>query len=208
MIRLNVKVPSLTMRLTKKGRAMIEAAREGLRQVASAAFEEWQSIAARRLKSTRRIYQDSLHLKLGSGKAPSEITLFSKDPSHNWLVQGMEYGVGAFDMKPSRLSRKKGPGGITPRPAFHWSEFHKTKSGQKKKNPPFVDIPFGGGRRTGSTPKSYRRVSPKSGGFQHPGFKPVGTGGPGPMRHEVIEYIRKQVPIIIGPIIKKMGGSI
>jgi len=176
--------------------------------VAAAAYGEWQSIAARKLKSTRRMYQDALHLKLGSGRAASEITLFAKNESDNWLVQGLEFGAEAFDMKPSRLAKKKGPGGITPRPAYHWSEFHKTKPGVKKRNPPFVDIPRGGGRRTGSTPSEFRRISSTSGGFMHPGFKPIGSGGPGPMRHEVISYIKEQIPVVIGPIIKKMGGSI
>lgn len=206
MIRLNVKIDKLTMLLTKRGRAMIKEAREGMRQVAQAAFEEWQNIAARELKSTRKLYQDALHLKLGSGRAASEITLFSKED--NWLVQALEFGTGAFDMKPSRLSRKKGPAGITPRPAYHWSEFHPTKPGAKKKNPPFVDIPRGGGRRTGTTPKEFRRMSSKSSGFMHPGFKPIGAGGPGPMRHEVIDYIKEQIPVVIGPIVKRMGGSV
>ena len=101
-------------------------------------------------------------------------------------------------MKASRLSDKS-------HAAYHWSQFAKVrKAGGRKQNPPFVDIPVRGtgarrGRATG-----YYRMSPKSGSWDHPGFKPKGSGGPGPMRPDVEEHIRKTVQDTFHKIFQKV----
>lgn len=160
--------------------------------LAQQAYHEWQEEAGRRLKTTRRRYQDAIQLVVDGNKA--ELRLQAKDASTQWLVNALEYGVESFDMKPSRLKGK---------PAYFWSEYHGTLPGTKKEpgqpyyqTPPFVDIPFGGHAKQGSTPSHYRRIHAGSSGFQHPGLKPRN------MRETVVEYIKKTAPEVLPLLIK------
>ena len=186
--------------------ALNDAIEKGLRQLTMQAHQEWQDEAARRLKTTRRRYQDSLQYTIESSNTAS-ITLQSADPSTQWLVNALEQGVDSFDMKPSRLGYAPSRSGG--KPAFFWSSLHQTLPG-KRKEPgqpfyqptPFVDIPFRGGGAKEGRPTSYRRMHIGSQGFIHPGFKPLGKGGPGPLRPAVVEYIRKTAPEVFGPLIR------
>jgi len=198
MITLVIKVKVLADRLINKmeklPQRLEEACEKGLRQITQAAYEEWQNEAGRKLKSTRRRYQDALHYSIDDA-SHSCITLFARDKSTNWLVSKLEQGVSAFDLKPPRLEGHAGD---------HWSQLHKTNPGGKKPNPPFVDIPFRTKNKEQGDPNSYRRMLPKSSGWVHPGFKPIGTGGPGPLRPAVIEYIRKQIATVFVPLIARV----
>ena len=200
-IKVNIKVD-----LKAKADKIEGAVEKGLRQLTLAAFHEWQDEAGRKLRTTRRRYQDSLQYMIESGNT-STITLQAKDPSTQWLVNALENGVGSFDMKPSRLGMAKSRSGG--KPAYYWSPLHSTLPGEKKKKGqpyyqevPFVDIPFRTGAKESSRPTSYRRMHKGSSGFIHPGFKPSGTGGPGPMRPHVVEYIRKTAADVFGPLIR------
>lgn len=194
MIQIKMKIDTSKIDLEGLGNKIADAAEKGLRQLTQQAYEEWQNIAARRLKSTRRVYQDALSFEV-DGSGVGHITLQAKDPSTNWLVTKLETGVASFDMKPSRLAGK---------PARHWSDLHPTKPGEKKKNPPFVDIPFRTKSKQQAKPDRYRRISEKSTGFIHPGFKPIGKAGPGPMREEVVEYVRKTAPDVFQPLLARV----
>jgi hypothetical protein len=191
MISIRVKVEVNFKGMEDRIRA---AAGRGLRKVATAAHGEWQTEAGRRLSSTRRRYQDALKLTQIDDEHAT-IHLEASDKSTNWLVNALEYGAESFDMKPSRL---KGHA------ARHWSGYHRTLPGMKKKlgqpfaqEPPFVDIPI---REKGSPkegkPSKFRRMHSGSSGWIHPGFKPLGKKGPGPMRPHVAEFIKEHAPKI------------
>ena len=73
---------------------------------------------------------------------------------------------------------------------------------------PFADIPFRTkGAKQQGTPNAYRRISPNQdtdASWMHPGFKDKGQGGPGPLRPEVVEYIKKTAPDIFRPLLAKV----
>lgn len=185
MISISVKVSVDFPGIESKIRA---AAANGTRKLAAAAHNEWQSEAGRRLNTTRRRYQDALRLTQVSD-TKATIHLEASDKGTQWLVNALEFGVESFDMKPKRLSGHA---------STHWSAMHKTLSGEKKKPgqpyyqpTPFVDIPVERSGKEGRSTK-FRRMHSKSTGWIHPGFKPKGTGGPGPMRPHVVEYIKTE----------------
>lgn len=186
-IKVKVRIPFLD----RIGRIK-QAIDEGTRTLTTQAMHEWQDEAGRRLKTTRRRYQDAIQMTVDGNT--SELRLQAKDAKTQWLVTSLEYGVEPFDMKPKRLEGK---------PAFFWSEYHGTLPGVKKapgqpyyQPTPFVDIPFGGHAKEGSRPTHYRRMHEGSTGFRHPGFKPYN------MRGAVIEYIKKTAPEVLGPLIR------
>jgi hypothetical protein len=121
-------------------------------------------------------------------------------------------GWPSFDLKPGRLGNN--------RPAHYWSEYTKPAAGDKgpgaKKKPgqpfyqetPFVDIPFFGKGTKEGAPKKFRRMHKGGSAWRHPGFKPTGTGGPGPMRPHVTEFIKDQSnKIFMDEVEKEFAGG-
>ena len=189
MISIHVKVEINFEDIESKIRA---AAGRGLRRVAIAAHGEWQSEAGRKLSSTRRRYQDALKLTQVDDENAS-IHLEATDKSTNWLVNALEFGHPSWNMTETHL---KGHA------SKHWSNFHPKTPGGKKANPPFIDVPFRKGSKEGR-PSHFRRMSPKSSGWVHPGFKPIGSGGPGPMRPHVIEFIKEHASTVFKQELEK-----
>ena len=64
-IRLNIDVSNID--LDGVGKKIVEAAEKGLRQLTQQAYEEWQNIAAQKLNTTRRRYQDALAFTMKGG---------------------------------------------------------------------------------------------------------------------------------------------
>lgn len=201
-IKINVDFDKIKDNLAK-------AAREGLEQLTVQAYEEWQAEAGRKLKSTRRRYQDSLHYTIKSD-TESEIVLFSRDKKTNWLVTAIERGVKDYSIRDAVLKKAKTHTDRKMSPTQRKAMFaYLHKVGRLGLPPtPFTDVPF---RTKGSfeqgDPSTYRRISKntKPGTWQHPGFKPVGEGGPGPLRPAVLAYIEWTAQDVFGPILAKLS---
>ena len=189
--------------MQKQIRSIEAGAKQGLRELTRAAHLEWIDEAGRKLNTTRRRYQDSVQYTL-EGPYRGVITLQAKDKGTQWLVLALERGVKGFDLKPGRLGKDN-------RPAYYWSKHATIVAAGKKKEPgdpyyqtpPFVDIPFRTKSKEQEKPDSYARLHSGSHGFRHPGFKPKGDGGPGPMRPAVIEYIKETAQDVLLTAIRK-----
>ena len=187
MITIKVKGKMRLLHLVPKIR---EAAEKGTRELARSAEEEWRRLADQRLNTTKRRYQDAIQMEIRDGKAI--LRLEARDSGTNWLVNAIERGRPSYDIKPGLMRSPS---------AKQWSQYHRTNPGGKKANPPFVDVPF----RTGAQqdkPAYFRRVTPKSSEWIHPGFKPTGSGGPGPMAPDVVEHVKKEAPKVLGRLLK------
>jgi len=189
---INIKIE---VDLGEIGKTIEKAASDALKQLATQAYEEWQSEAGRRLKTTRRRYQDALHWTMKSD-TEAEITLFARDKKTNWIVTALERGVGPYSIRDAALKKAKLQTSRTMSDKQRRAMFAYLASVGRLGLPPtpFADIPF---RSQGSLeqgdPNSWRRISKntKPGSWKHPGFKPGGSGGPGPLRPAIVEYIQK-----------------
>jgi hypothetical protein len=182
---------------------------EGLRTLTMQAYEEWQNEAGRKLKTTRRRYQDSLHYTIKS-ETEAEITLYSKDKKTAWLVTSIERGVEGFSIREAVLKKAKLHTGRKMSDAQRRAMFSYLKRVGRLGFPPvpFTDVPFRtSGAAEQGTPNSYRRISKntKTEAWKHPGFKPSGTGGPGPLLPAVIEYTEKTAQDVFGPLIARLS---
>lgn len=204
MISIKIKI---NVDLNSKMEAIEEACEKGLNDLTMAAFKEWQDEAGRRLHTTRRMYQDALSYSMVD-KKHGEIKLQPGKTKLAWLILALENGLQSYDMKPGFMESHS---------AYHWSPLHKTLANKKKKaeddfigkslygkgmDPPFVDVPFRLKSKEQNEPDYYRRVHSRSTGWIHPGFKPIGKGGPGSMAPHVIEYIKKTAGDVFLPLIK------
>jgi hypothetical protein len=207
MIQIKVKIRT-EVDLEAKAKEIEKAAEKGIRQLTQQAFEEWQSVAARRLRTTRRRYQDSLSFTM-TGPMTGEITLSAKDKNTNWLINAIENGVEEFSIRDAVLAKAK----------KHWPRemsdkqrramfAYLAKVGRLGKPPvPFTDVAFRtGGAKEQGKPNAFRRISPNtpSDAWAHPGFKPKGRGGPGPLREEVVEYVKKTAQDVFGPLLARV----
>lgn len=208
MIQLKIKIRAEGVDLEKKAKHIMEAAEKGLRQLTQQTYEEWQSVAARKLKTTRRRYQDSLSFTMQESNL-GVITLQSKDKNTNWLITAIETGTEPYSIRDAVLKRAKKHWPRKMSPAQRKAMFAYLKEQGRLGLPPvpFTDIPF---RTTGAKqqakPNAYRRISPNTPNdkWKHPGFKPIGTGGPGPLKEEVIEYVKKTASDVFTPLLARV----
>lgn len=207
MIQIQIKVHAeVDMEKVEKG--ITEAAEKGLRQLTQQAYEEWQNVAARKLKTTRRRYQDSLSFEMKSSNVGT-ITLQAKDKNTEWLINAIEAGAEPFSIRDAVLDKAKKH---WPRPMSDEQRramfAYLAKEGRLGKPPvPFTDVPFrSSGSKEQGRPNAYRRISPntKPDGWKHPGFKPKGGGGPGPLREEVVEYVKKTAADVFTPLLARV----
>lgn len=207
MIQIKIKLKT-DVDLEKKAKDIADAAEKGLRQLTQQAYEEWQNVAARRLKTTRRRYQDALSFSM-QGRDTGVITLQAKDERTNWLVTALENGVESFSIREAVLAKAQ----------KHWPRqmsdkqrramfAYLAKVGRLGKPPvPFTDVPFRtSGSKEQGKPNAYRRISPNTdpAAWSHPGFKPKGSGGPGPLREEVVEYVKKTAKDVFQPLLARI----
>jgi len=204
----------ITIKIEANFDAFIEdikkAVGEGLRKLTEQAYEEWQNEAGRRLHSTRRRYQDALHYTVKSD-TESEISLYSTDKKTGWLIGALEQGVSKYSIRDAVIRKAKMHNDR------HMSDKQRRRMfaylasvGRLGLPPtPYSDVPF---RTKGSaeqgTPNAWRRISKntKPGAWKHPGFKPAGGGGPGPIRPAVVEYIQNTANDVFGPILAKLSA--
>jgi hypothetical protein len=205
--QINIKIE---VDLAALGQKLQKAIGEALKQLTVQAYEEWQNEAGKKLKTTRRRYQDALHYTVKSD-TESEIVLYAKDKKTNWIVTALERGVGSYSIRDAALKKAKLQTNRTMSDKQRRAMFaYLAKVGRLGLPPtPFVDIPF---RSKGSLeqgdPNAWRRISKntKTGSWKHPGFKPVGSGGPGPLRPAIVEYIKKTAGEVFGPILARLSA--
>lgn len=207
MIQLRIKV-NAQVDMDKKAKAIGEAVEKGTRQLTQQTYEEWQNVAARRLRTTRRRYQDALSYSI-DGPNEGTITLQAKDKSTQWLLNAIENGVGAYSIRDAVLkkAKKKWPRDMSDAQRKAMFAYLK-KVGRLGRPPvPFSDVPFRtSGAKEQGRPTAYRRISPNTSteAWKHPGFKPVGKGGPGPLRDEVVEYVKETAKDVFQPLMARV----
>lgn len=200
---------------------------EGMRDLMMSSFGVWQDMAAAKLHSTQRDYQDAIQHKVID---PFTVHLFlsHNDKKKNWLVNAIEAGHGP--MLPWRAT-------LADRKAFYWSpqaswpgkyKWHSYAEGYKgptdstprkaRKPPngfkPFMDVPNWGkqGPRSGSRPQpsqgrgAYARLTAGNAGkWTHKGFKPLGKGGlEKPLREYVVEHVKDEAPKLFKRLIEQV----
>lgn len=207
-VMVNVSIVSNSLEETVKG--IKEKLRKAITQITEQAYEEWQNEAARKLHTTRRRYQDSLHYDIKSD-TESQITLFARDKKTNWIINAIERGTPKFSIRDAVLKKAKLHTGRHMSDAQRRRMFAYLASVGRLGLPPtpFTDVPF---RTKGSleqgTPNAFRRISKNTppGKWHHPGFKPVGKGGPGPLRPAIIEYIKKTADDVLQKVFSKVSA--
>jgi hypothetical protein len=201
MIKVTTSAP---ISMEKFEKALTGAYRKGLLALANDAFEFWKDEAARHLQRSLRDYQFALHPPRKVDEDTYEIVLHHSEKRANWLVIAIECGYPPFDIKPKLLASPS---------ATHWSQYAKRNPGGQKPTR-FLDVPFktkttagGGPVRSQDKPNEFRRLSPTSGGWMHPGFAPLGgkRNLGTPFREKVKEHIAKQAQKVLGPLISKMS---
>jgi hypothetical protein len=182
--------------LRKLEEKTIASYRKRLGHLANAAHGEWQDEAGRQLHKTRIQYQKALKLHK-IDEDTWELILHHPDEKTNWLVTAIEVGYNSFDIKPGLLSSPS---------AQVWSQYSK-RAGQAKKGAPFLDVPFRTGPAlTQAKPDKFRRVSPGSRGWMHPGFKPEGGGGLSQPLHQAVKaYIKEQAQVVFAGLIGRVS---
>lgn len=156
-----------------------KALEKGMADLTVATHGNWKALAHKRLHSRREKYEEALTYE--SHGLEGKVTLASKDRSLNWLFMALELGHKPFDLKPGRVTMG--------RQGLSVYAFKYKTTGEVKKNPPFIDI-----RMKKQIKGSYfARMTPQSKGWQHPGFKPIGSGGPGPIRPDVVTNMEKEI---------------
>ncbi len=179
--------------------AMENAYKDAIQNLANGAFQFWQMLPGKHhLRKTRRPYENSLKFKKVDDFT-YELYLHNADPKINFLATAIEVGVGGYSMKPGMM---KSPS------AFVWSRFaRKMGPGKPKIGAPFVNVPFFlGDAIEQKKPDQFRRISKKSAGFQHPGFSKAWQRTRSlPFRELVINHIKEQAPIVLGPVISRMS---
>lgn len=212
MVEIRINIDTSKVNLDGVGKKIVDAANKGIQQLTQQTYEEWQNIAARRLNTTRRRYQDALSFTM-KGKNAGEITLQAQDPNTNWLVVALETGVESFNIRQAIMKKKSEYKKRWPRPMSDKQRramfrYLKEKGRLGKPPVPFADVPFRtkGAKQQGK-PNAYRRISPNQdtqSKWDHPGFKDKGTGGPGPLRPEVIEYVKKTAQDVFKPLLARV----
>lgn len=182
--------------LTNLESKFMRALATGLKALAIGAHREWSQAAASKLYTTRRQYQMALAPPVPINEFTYEIVLRHPDNKINWLVTALEVGYGKIDMKRALLAPAvKG--------SRRWSQYHKTKPGQKKIGAPFLDVPFKAGQS--DKPMFFRRVSPRSAGWMHMGFRPIGQGGLAePLRETAKRFLRDNTAEVLKPIFERI----
>lgn len=208
MIQIDIKVQS-NIDFDKLEKSIGSAVEKGTRQIVQQAYEEWQNIAGRKLKTTRRRYQDALSFTM-TGDNSGEISLQAKDKNTQWLVSALEGGAEAFSIRDRVLAKAKTHWPRPMSPAQRKAMFaYLAEKGRLGERPtPFTDVPFRtSGAKQQGTPNAYRRISKNtpSEKWKHPGFRPKGSGGPGPLREEVIEYVKKTAKDVFIPLFARIS---
>lgn len=203
VIKVTTTIP---LSMEKFEEAIKKAYRKGLLAIADDAFGFWGDEAARHLQRSLKAYQSALHPPRKVDEDTYEIVLHHSEEKANWLVMAIECGYPSFDIKPKLLASPS---------ATHWSQYAKKHKPGGDKSGVFLDVPFrtkttpgGGPVRTQDKPNDYRRLTAASGGWMHPGFRPVGGGKRNlgtPFREKVKEHIAKQAQKALGPLISKMS---
>lgn len=200
---------------------------EGMRDLMMTSHGVWQDMAAAKLHSTQRDYQDAIQHKIVD---PFTVHLFlsHNDAKKNWLVNALEIGHGPMLPWRSTLADRK---------SFYWSpqakwpnkyKWHSYAEGYKsptdkkprkaRKPPggykPFMDVPNWGKDtpRSGSKPSAgggrgaYSRLTAAtSGKWTHKGFKPIGKGGlERPLREYVIDHVKEKAPKLFRELIEQV----
>lgn len=190
-IKVEVNVQAVTNMEEKIRKAMSRA----LKDITRGAHRVWMRTAGQNLHSTKRAYMSALSHHVVD-ETTTEIVLHHPTNTVNWLVTAIEAGYGGIDLKKSLLSTRS----VGSR---FWSQYAKRHSGRKV-GAPFLDVPFKRGQS--DKPYQFRRITPGSTGWQHPGFRPVGKGGKGtPYRDEAKKYIREEGPKILKSIFEAIG---
>lgn len=182
-------------RLVNLESKLMKALSTGLKALVIGAHREWKKMASVKLYTTRRQYQMALASPVPIDDFTYEIVLHHPDNQTNWLVTALEVGHGNIDMKRALLATKVKASRV-------WSQYSK-KPGQKKIGAPFLDVPFKAGQS--DKPMFFRRVTPRSAGWMHQGFRPVGKGGLAePLRETAKKFIRDQAGDVLRPIFERI----
>lgn len=181
--------------VTNLEKKISKAVHRALRDLTIGAHRAWTRAAGQHLHSTRRAYMTALSHHMVD-ETTSEIVLHHPTNRINWLVTAIEVGYGGIDLKRTLLSTRS-PG------SRMWSQYSKNP-GARKIGAPFLDVPFKKGQS--NKPYQFRRVTPASAGWQHPGFKPIGKGGLAtPLREEAKKYLREEGPRVLKSIFDAIG---
>lgn len=170
----------------------------GLRNLANDAYKFWGDEAGRQLHRTEQAYRDALKLRRVD-KTTYTITLHHSDERINFLVTALEVGYPSFDIKKGLLASPS---------ATKWSQFARHPGAKKPSR--FLDVPIrdkvnqaGELVRKQNKPNRFLHLTESSKGWQHPGFKPLGTGGLNkPIREAVKERIdsKARETLLGGPL--------
>lgn len=195
MIKATVEVNVNVKQMTQD---YIDAINKAMTEIMMDAYHFWQDLAGKKLHTTKRIYREAVqHKEVEPGNV--EVFLQHTDEKDNWLATALETG------HPQILLWRKTLAG---RAAFHHSSLSKNPHSFKGAAPktPYVDIPFRLRAKEQGKPDFYRRMSRKNiqGKWIHPGFKPIGKGGPGPMIPEVIKHIQEEAPKTISKLMARV----
>lgn len=207
MITVKIKIPPNIEKITDKVR---EAAYSAFREVVDDAKEIWKSEVGKKLKTTREDYLNAIESKM-IGDDEAEIFL----KPNVWIANALEGGLDSYNIRERVMQSKKF--------TVHPERFAALSPEAKRKAfvylarvgrlgqpaTPYSDVGF---RNKGSSrqgkPDSYRRISKNldSGArWQHPGFKPKGSGGLAePLREEVKRQVEEKAPEIFNKILSKV----
>jgi len=195
---ISIKVTRFDGMFGRLEEAMVGAARKALRDLAIGAHREWDQAAGRFLKKSYPAYHDALNQPRKVDEDTYEIVLQHSDEQDNFLATAIEVGYPEFDIKPGLLSPNCAA-------AWEWS-IYSERGGGAKLGAPFLDVPFRTNKSvTQKDPDKFRRVSPQSSGWIHPGFKPGGPRRQGePLREVAKTYIREQAKEKFLPLLAKI----
>lgn len=188
-----------------------EAAEKAMEELMHAAYQEWQDEAGRRLHTTRRAYRDALQSKLIS-PGLFEIFLQHVDDKDNWLANALETGARPFNIREKVLATAKlhpeRMAKMSPRQRAMMIKYLREHGRLGLPPTPYTDVPFIAGGVKEGKPSAFRRISKNQdtqSKWDHPGFQPEGTGGPGPLMPKVIEFIEEQAPEIFNRLFAKVS---
>lgn len=210
MVKITIEIKFEVEQLTLE---LMEAAHKAMEEIMMAAYHEWQDEAGRKLNTTRRAYRDAIQHKVVS---PGEVELFLQgtNDKDNWIANALEAGCPTFNIRDGVLKGAK----LHPERMAHMSEkqrrrmFAYLKSVGRLGLPPtaYSDVGFMRAGTKEGKPSEFRRISKNhdtKSSWEHPGFKPAGTGGLGePLRNAVVKFVEENAPEIFNKLLSKVAA--